>query len=720
VIKHIERLFDELLKIPLGQFLRILLAIGLGIVLISIVACQPSEPEPTVTPTAPPSRTATQEATIAAAQSATPTLPATLTRTQAPAAPPTPTSMPTQTPDPREVLPIGWQLLGNQLLGPQIAAPENWHDATFLLRGREGIGRFGQYLVFLTESQETANNLLAGNPPGGAFIFGFVGEQVGVEDKPEEILVELLAGAADGDSTAFSAENIVQPVSEIAFIDLPEEPLALFSIPGPPFMFRLLSFIEQDSDRPAILLMGSPANQWESNQELFEEMAKTISMPSPNNLRGHLASGDIVKGLIRRKTADIWTFNGEGGRYVTISLSPEQEGIDLTLKLLDSGGNVIASIDNGYDGDLEVLTDILLPDDGTYVIEAGEFFKEPGPYQLTLQLADEIQFGGGGRIEFAQEITTELGENSDHIWVFFGTAGQDISIILTSLDDQLDVILEVRGPDGSQITVLDEGFAGDAEVLTGLPLSVTGDYVIVVRGFAGRGGSYSLFLDEGGESTVNFYDAGDLFYGDRQREYLRNDEAHAWFFDGQAGDQVSIEVLPLEPNLDLDIWLLDPELNEVAIKDEFLSGESEKIEQILPNAGQYLVLVREFFGEPGPYEVALDASGVEVLEIAGSLTYSQTVQGTLPVGKQAGWTFTGQMGDVIHVLLTPDNSDHDFVIVLIDPKGETAVTVDSNLSGLPERLADYSLEISGEWLIVVREFFNEGSDYELTLSDQDF
>jgi hypothetical protein len=617
------------------------------------------------------------------------------------------------------VLPIGWQLLGNHLLGPQLAAPESWHDATYLLRGSEGIGRFGQHLVFLTDSQEAADNLVAGNPPGGTFVFGFVGEQVRAEDSAEQILSDILAENSDSDSAAITPENIVQPLPEIAYIDFLEEPLALFPISEPPFVFRLLSFIEQDSDRPAIFLMGSPADQWNSSRQIFDEMAESIIMPLPNNMRGHLASGGIVKGLIRRQTADIWTFNGESGRYVTISLSPEQESIDLTLKLLDPGGNVIASIDNGYDGDLEVLTDVLLPNDGTYIIEAGEFFNESGPYQLTLQLADEIQFGGGGRIEFAQEITTELSENNDHIWVFFGTAGQDISIILTSLDDQLDVILELRGPDGRQITVLDEGFAGDAEVLTGLPLSVTGDYVIVVRGFAGRGGSYSLFLDQGGESTINFYDAGDLSYGDRQREYLRNDEAHAWFFDGQAGDQVSIEVSPLESNLDLDIWLLDPELNEVAIKDEFLSGESEKIEQILPNAGQYLVLVREFFGEPGPYEVILDASGVEELEIAGSLTYSQTVQGTLPVGKQAGWTFTGQAEDVINLLLTPTNSEHDFVIALIDPEGKTAVTVDSALSGLPEQLTDYSLQTGGEWLIVVREFFNEGSDYELTLTNQD-
>jgi hypothetical protein len=47
------------------------------------------------------------------------------------------------------------------------------------------------------------------------------------------------------------------------------------------------------------------------------------------------------------------------------------------------------------------------------------------------------------------------------------------------------------------------------------------------------------------------------------------------------------------------------------------------------------------------------------------------------------------------------------------------LNVDSALAGLPERLIAYSLTADGEWIIVVQEFFNEGSDYELTLLRQE-
>jgi hypothetical protein len=428
-----------------------------------------------------------------------------------------------------------------------------------------------------------------------------------------------------------------------------------------------------------------------------------------------IESGSQVKGELTANARQFWPFNSPGGQYATIALAPEDDDIDLTLLLIDPGGNIVTSMDAGYAGDLELLTDVPLVENGTYLIEVGEFFKEGGQYQLSLTVAEQPRFGGGGRIEVGREVGSELSDGGEHIWVFNGTAGQEVSIVLSSLDEQLDVILEVRGPDGQELLVLDEGFAGDAEVVAGLPLSVTGEYQIMVHGFAGRGGAYTLAVDEGGESTVNFYDAGDLAYGQSRRDLLRQDEAHAWFFDGSAGDIVTIEVTPLDANLDLDIWLLDPDLNDVATRDEFLAGESEKIEEELAGDGQYLVLVREFFGEPGEYEIRLNAGPDDSLEIAGEIAFAETVSGTLPAGRNVGWLFQGIAGQIINVVLTPMDANRDLVLVLIDPAGETATSVDTALSGLPERISSFRLTEDGAWMIMVQEFFNEGADYELTL-----
>jgi hypothetical protein len=154
------------------------------------------------------------------------------------------------------------------------------------------------------------------------------------------------------------------------------------------------------------------------------------------------------------------------------------------------------------------------------------------------------------------------------------------------------------------------------------------------------------------------------------------------------------------------------------MKDEYVAGEAEKIEEELQGDGQYLVLVREFFGEPGEYEIHLNAGGEDSLEIAGEMGYSDIVSGTLPAGRQVGWSFQGAAGDVIDVVLTPTESDRDLVMVLLDPQGVTAVSVDSALSGLPEQLTSFPLTEDGQWMILIQEFFNEGAAYELVLRKQ--
>lgn len=681
--------------------------------MVSALACRSSPSEPLELPPATP------RATQTATRTPTPTPELTATSTTRPTASATP--RPALTATATSEFASNLQIFGYERFGLQIGAPAPWVDMTGSLRASDAFGHFGPRLLLLTDSAETGLDLFNGMArEEGAFVFGFIENPLSSETEPLAALSEILETAEIEDQLLSEPLEVILNGLPGAMADLSKDPLNLFPPRQPEWRYRLLAVRGAENSTLAIFLVGMPAEEWANQRVLMEEMLETISLPeTKTNINGQLVSGEQANGVLREDFSDIWTFYGESSRYATITLTPEDSQIDLTLTLVDPNGNILASHDTGYAGDLEVMTDLLLPYDGTYIIETTEFFNESGPYQISVLVAEEAQFGGGGRINISEDITAELSENGEHIWLFEGIAGQDVSIVLSSLDDQLDVILEVRGPDDRELALLDEGFAGDAEVLTGLELSVTGDYVILVRGFAGHGGAYSLYLSEGGESTVNFYDAGDLFYGELEREFLREEEAHAWFFDGLAGEEVTIEVSPLDPAMDLDVWLLDPELNEVALKDEFLSGEPEKIEQLLPVDGQYLVLVREFFGESGEYEIKLDQGRGDDIEIAGSLSYSQTVVGEFSAGKQAGWLFTGAQGDIINFIVSTGDPERDLVIVLLDPTGNSVETVDATLSGLPERLVAYRLPINGQWTIVVQEFFNEGSDYELTLTKQE-
>jgi hypothetical protein len=83
------------------------------------------------------------------------------------------------------------------------------------------------------------------------------------------------------------------------------------------------------------------------------------------------------------------------------------------------------------------------------------------------------------------------------------------------------------------------------------------------------------------------------------------------------------------------------------------------------------------------------------------------------------WTFGGLNGDIINITLRPTSPSRDLVFSLVDPQGNIVLTVDSALSGLPERLIAFTLPGDGDWTIIIQEFFNEGSNYELTLTKQE-
>jgi hypothetical protein len=573
-------------------------------------------------------------------------------------------------------------------------------------------------MILLTNNEATADKLLSGQPfEQGSLVFGFTTESIRPGTRPEEALSDLLSAAESEGLIPIAVESTLVRGMPAAYVDLAYDPMGIFASYPESMRFRVLMVISPEAGLPAVFVIGSPADDWISQRDTFIAISELIYLPETgSNAFEHMYAGDLVQGTLEGALDNIWTFTAEAGSFATISLTPEDDNVDLTLTLIDPAGDVLFTVDDGYAGELEVLTDIPLTESGTYLIEASEFFNEPGRYRLSLLLSDEAEFESGGHIEFGQELTAELVPDNRHLWFFEGTAGQEVTVILTSLDDNFDVILELRSPDDHPLVVLDEGFVGDAEILAGHELPLTGQYAIIVRGFSGHGGMYMLALDEGGESTVNFFDVGDMVYGDLRQETLRKDEAHAWFFNGRLGNEVTIEAAPLEPTMDLDIWLLDPDLQELVMRDEHLSGESERIEYKLPVTGQYLILVREFFGEPGGYELSLNAGGVDELEIAGTIVYSETVTGILESGRRDAWSFTGETDDVIDIVLSPLEADRDLVLLLLDPAGNAAITVDAALADSPERLVAFRLTSSGEWKIVVKEFFNEGSEYELLLT----
>ncbi len=625
-------------------------------------------------------------------------------------------------------VPPGWKWVGLLDDGARIIVPETWVDLAALLDTPETVARLGPTVrLAVTDSKETSNRLFRPTTNNAAAVgngaFGLLLLDTSLSGSATQGLQQALGQNATLVNTIQSV--VINGVTG-AMADVVGNPLGFLPVSSDNLRLRVVTLTPAgDSEGQWLVVWGAAADQWNLYEPLFTQMTDSLELfggpelvttVTPRNVVGTLTNGVQVTGNLTNSDTDTWLFNGQSGTYATISLIPENStNSDLILSLIDPAGKTIEVMDSGFASDTEVLVDILLYRTGTYQIQVTEFFRQPGRYSLRLFIADEPQFDGGGRLTIGQEVSSQLPANGVQTWVFEGSAGETVSVILTPLEDQFDAVLELVGPDGTQLVNLDEGFSGDAEVVVNLELAVTGEYVIVVREFNERGGRYSLSLNEGGAALTNFYDAGNLEYGQVKSETLQEDEAHAWFFVGEAGDEVTLVVTPLSPNADLAVWLLDPNLQRLVMQDEFFYGETETVVYTLPTAGQYVILVQEFFGETASYQIVLTGGTNSSVELAGNISNGETVTGNIPLGKEVVWVFAAQPGDVITVTVRPQDDHSDLVLILRDPDNNVTIVVDNALSGEEETILAFPITISGEWTILLQEFFDEEGLYELTL-----
>lgn len=695
-----------------------------GFMLTTMIACKPIEEDPSLLPT--PFSTEITPTTFIA---------------QRPTDPPPPTlesfvEEPSTLTEGTPVSPQGWRWVGGESFGAQMAVPYEWVDLGDRLDEMAFANRLGLPTVFTADLERTGLALLGGKAiESGGYVMGMLMSYDLPTNSPTMGLEAIVADLGEGVTAVSAATPFIQIENGLgqtavagAYIEVEG------TIPGFSQAFhqtlrtRILLFTFGETNQPQMaFFFGADAAHWDSYDPLFQQMAETIIIhqlrPSLRlgegtvEVVGELISGADVTRILSPQGRDLWTFHSPGGQFTTFQLRPEDPSLDLALQIFNPKGELLTAVDNGYAGDAEIVADLLLTDPGVYIVAVNDFSSTVGRYQIQLSDDPEPQFSTGGTIHFGESVQNQLQGSTEHIWSFVGTANQLVSIVLTPGSETFDGILDLYGPDGQRLLALDEGFSGDAEVIAGYTLPVTGQFSIMVRNFnAGADGTYALALDEGGESTLNFFDAGDLAYGETQQETLRPNEAQAWFFQGASGDKVQVKVSPLDDHLDLEVWVLDPNVVRLATADDHLVGQPEAVEVSLPHDGQYVVLVRDYGGTAGGYEVQLMAMEAQTTVAAGILTLGQTAVSQLPPETRAAWSFEGAGGTAVYITLVPNQPSHDLVLTLLTPTGEKALTIDAQGAGETERIENFVLTANGRWQLIVEEFFAQPADYQLTLT----
>lgn len=235
-------------------------------------------------------------------------------------------------------------------------------------------------------------------------------------------------------------------------------------------------------------------------------------------------------------------------------------------------------------------------------------------------------------------------------------------------------------------SVVDSYWAGYAESVSELELESDGRYTIHISGFdETESGSYRLIIEDQTVSeqlqpiTNDMRSAYTLAYNRLVQSDISLGGKEWWSFEGQAGDIISIAVLPLDNIFDPVFTLLDE--NEVPLLEWDVDGSGEGGSEslsafALPTDGLYWIGVYGFADAyEGGYELQLKTSNNSQIEdvslggqTRGAIHYNAFVESSLDDGESVQWDFNGQAGEIVNIIVDPDEN-FDVMFDVLDKNG---------------------------------------------------
>ncbi|NDJ74773.1 MAG: hypothetical protein GYB65_00825, partial [Chloroflexi bacterium] len=417
-----------------------------------------------------------------------------------------------------------------------------------------------------------------------------------------------------------------------------------------------------------------------------------------------ISFGVPVTGTLQANT-HTYIFSARADDLVTIDL--ESDDFDCYLYLLDEDGNELTYNDDGGDGYNSRILFYALPYSGDYIIEVDSFSGGgSGNYTLTLRMEEPVPPVEDELLAYGDSAESTL-VNNTHTYVFAGVAGDYVSISAAS--DTFTPIIDLLGPDGTQLTSTEDSYAYYDANITAFTLPATGEYTIVVRGFEGSAvGNYSLSLDQNVlQGALNYRDtvAGTL-----------DGDVHLYTFSGVADEMVTIDLQ--SDAFDTYLELYGPDGNQLMTDDDGGDGLNSRIGFfMLPASGEYVIVARGLSdGVSGDYTLSLES--IEVTPVVNEPIALGDAASNVLQGNTHTYVFNGTADEMVTIDL--QSPDFDTYLELLDQDGNQLITNDDGGEGLNSRIAYYVLPYSGDYTILVRGY-SEGAvgGYTLTLQRQE-
>jgi tetratricopeptide (TPR) repeat protein len=406
------------------------------------------------------------------------------------------------------------------------------------------------------------------------------------------------------------------------------------------------------------------------------------------SLADEISFGDAVTRDLEEDS--FWTFEGRAGQRFRITMDAMSAGLDPYLRLFRPDGNLMTEDDDGGEGYNARISDLTLPQDGAYIVQAQGLSGSFGRYTLSLA---EVSLE---RIASGEPVTRDLAANI--IWTFEGHRGQMFRISMDAVSDDLDPYLRLLGPGGGVDEDHDSGGGRNARMDILLPQN--GDYIIQTEGRAGSSGRYVLSLEEASPERITF---GDTVVQDLEVESF-------WAFEGHAGEWVRISMDAVSNGLDPYLHLVGPNKYIIFEDDDGGEGINARIDGfMLPQDGTYAIHAKGEARLFGRYVLSLEEVMPERITVGDAITRDLEAESL--------WTFAGHAGQIVRITMDAVSPDLDPYLRLLGPGGgQIAEDYDSG-GGNNARLDGLILPQDGDYIIHTQGAAGPFGSYRLSLEE---
>jgi hypothetical protein len=474
----------------------------------------------------------------------------------------------------------------------------------------------------------------------------------------------------------------------------------------------------------------------------FAATTAQTALPTPASVTATLIADQPLQVTLAGAPLDL-AYQGARGEVITLSAHSLNAalGLDTTLELLGADGVRLGFNDDmtGTRSGLNLLDSVIpsieLPIDGTYIVRVSSFDAAVGgPVEVLVsrQAGAEVATPGVEAVTVFEGRVTADAEDCTPLEL---AAAETLTAVVHALDNDLDTMLTLRGPDGGDLAFNDDHSLPDPALLRfdsaieGFLTPADGDYQLCVSGFGGSSGPYTLTVTRMSNSAtaVPTPETGNVSDLQTVTDRVPDSDQFILPVQWQAGDVYTLTARALDPDFDPQMGIFPDRSDELLAGNDDHSTSSSDLaffdsritNFIVPASGRFDIVIGGYQGSGGPFELTIRRTG-ENAPLGPPVT--ETVSGT--VAPNAVFTHEVELDAGAYVTIrvaAAGASTLDSQVTLITPDGVIAADNDDHTSGDPtlgptdSLIRNFFAAQAGVYTVEVRGYPGSSGTFTLTL-----